>query len=172
MTVYEVLDIVRTRPPMYLGDYRIHSLANLIAGMHWAGAEDGGNPYRDFTSWYCFITNTQSSGPWAELEHQLGDRQALEAFFSHLDRFRACTLTPVETSTGPFHPRSMVTPVPAYLCIAQYCPTEAFILRDLSEVGDDLDEQFASKFFASASAAREHALNKWAAPLTSWQRPS
>src|SRR5690242_18446020 len=100
MTIYEAVDMVRNRPPMYLGDYRIHSLQNLINGMGWAGAEDGGNPYRDFTNWYRFLADTKSGDPWGELEHQLGDRRALDAFFSHLDRFRACTLTPVEISTG------------------------------------------------------------------------
>lgn len=175
MTVYEVLDMVRTRPPMYLGDYRIRSLQNLIAGMGWAGAEDGGNPIKDFTRWYCLVAGIQSSGPWTELELELGEREALEVFFSYLDRFRACILTPIETSTGPLHLRWTVAPmppVPAYLCISQYTPTEAFILRELSEVGDDLNERFASECFVSASAAREHALSKWAAPLASWRRPS
>lgn len=63
MTVYEVLDMVRTRPPMYLGDYRVRSLQDLIAGMGWAGAENGGNPIKDFTRWYCLIAGIQSSGP-------------------------------------------------------------------------------------------------------------
>jgi hypothetical protein len=172
MTVYAMVDMVRRRPPMYLGDYRIHSLQNMIAGMHWAGADDGGNAYRDFTNWYCLVAGARSSCPWTELEDKLGQEAALREFLEHLDRFRACTLVPLEISMGPFSLQWTVTPSPAIpsgLQISRYAPTDVYVLRELGEHGDDLCEEFPSSAFSSASEARGFARSKWAAPQESWR---
>jgi hypothetical protein len=170
-TVYEVLDMVRDRPPMYLGDYRIHSLQNLVAGMHWAGAEDGGNAYKDFSNWCRLVFAEERT--WAELEADLGDRRALETFLLRLDRYRECTLIDIATAFGPSRtwPREPDRPQPAVLRIAQYRPTEVFILRKFMG-REDLNENFASDCFASVEEARDFAATQWSVPATSWRPAS
>src|SRR4051794_36093387 len=88
-TVYEVLDRVRTRPGMYIGDVSVVALQAFESGLSWSELGAGVPSFWAFTHWASAIID-QSTGTWSLMQDRIGPEATIAAYFDHLDRFRKC----------------------------------------------------------------------------------
>lgn len=110
-TYYELFDLVRTRPKMYLGNNGITltALTAFVTGYHFAyfynGLElgEGTPPYSHFTHWITYrLFGRSNSLPWEFMEEELGPSVAFSTFFEMLDEFRSlqpCLLASIQPSS-------------------------------------------------------------------------
>lgn len=110
-TIYDLFDLVRTRPKMYLGNNGITltALMALVTGYNFAcfynGVElyEGTPPYSHFVHWITYrLFGKPSSLPWEFMEDQLGQSVAFSTFFEMLDEFRSlqpCLLASIQPSS-------------------------------------------------------------------------
>jgi hypothetical protein len=96
-TVYDLLDVVRRRPGMYIGEPSILALQTFLSGFFLAlrsvGADigDGSPPYQDFHDWIAARHGLrESTSGWARilLSAAGSEETALDRFFTELDEFR------------------------------------------------------------------------------------
>ncbi len=98
-TLYQVLDKMRERPAMYIGEYSITALYHFIQGFFMAC--DGGtkevpsfNGFNDFVGEYY---GKYTTAGWKDLilsDHFGNEQEALRHFYTLLDAFRAMSNTP------------------------------------------------------------------------------
>lgn len=126
-TIYNLIDMVRRRPGMYIGSNRISDLSTYLAGAQAAMFQYrvgslGAPSFAHFDCWtHCYFKRPMTSGGWRHvlLDDSGGDEAAaLDAFFRVLDVFRASTN--VSVLTGTFGQREL-TP--------QASPHDAFRLN-------------------------------------------
>lgn len=110
-TIYDLFDLVRTRPKMYLGNNGITltALMALVTGYKFAcfynGVEldEGTPPYSHFVQWITYrLFGKPSSLPWEFMEDQLGQSVAFSTFLEMLDEFRSlqpCLLASIQPSS-------------------------------------------------------------------------
>lgn len=110
-TIYDLFDLVRTRPKMYLGNNGITltALMALVTGYNFAcfynGVEldEGTPPYSHFVHWITYrLFGKPSSLPWEFMEDQLGQSVAFSTFFEMLEEFRSlqpCLLASIQPSS-------------------------------------------------------------------------
>jgi len=97
-TIYDLFDLVRTRPKMYLGNNG-QTLTTLIAfanGYDFAclhngvKLDEGTPPYSHFVHWITYrLFGKPSSLPWEFMEDRLGQSAAFSTFLEMLDEFRS-----------------------------------------------------------------------------------
>ncbi|MCC3420159.1 MAG: hypothetical protein JGK24_11125 [Microcoleus sp. PH2017_29_MFU_D_A] len=110
-TYYDLFDLVRTRPKMYLGNNgeTLTALMALVTGYHFAcfykgiKLDEGTPPYSHFIHWITYrLFGKPNSLPWDFMEEELGQSAAFSTFFEMLDEFRslqACLLASIQPST-------------------------------------------------------------------------
>ncbi len=110
-TIYDLLDLVRTRPKMYLGNNGITltALMALVTGYNFAcfynGVEldEGTPPYSHFLHWITYrLFGKPNNLPWEFMEDQLGQSVAFSTFFDMLDEFHSlqpCLLARIQPNS-------------------------------------------------------------------------
>ena len=144
--VYGVLDHLRQRPAMYLGNKGRKSFVALIAFMlGLAFAEvDGGEP-----SFYLFIhwiagrvKGMSSTMPWEWMEEEWGNDQAFDRFFELLDEYRTCERVCVSRAIlrehqpkfyyqESFDGELLIPEKPLEVCITQFAPSAVYCLLEI-----------------------------------------
>lgn len=110
-TIYDLFDLVRTRPKMYLGNNG-QTLTTLIAfanGYDFAclqngvKLDEGTPPYSHFVHWITYrLFGKPNSLPWEFMEYRLGQSAAFSTFLEMLDEFRSlqpCLFASIQPST-------------------------------------------------------------------------
>ncbi|MEG4343183.1 hypothetical protein QUB70_07800 [Microcoleus sp. A003_D6] len=142
-TMYDLFDLVRTRPKMYLGNNgkTLTALMAFFSGYHFACLEnkvkldEGTPPYSHFVDWIPHrLFGKPNNLIWEFMENELGQSVAFSTFFEMLDEFRSlqpCLLASIQPSskhqpTGKVlihqgNPEeSLPTPVPSNITIVGY----------------------------------------------------
>jgi len=92
--IYELLDALRKRPGMYLGNSGRSSFNTLIAfvtALEFANLEKGSPSFWGFSRWITGrVDGMSTSMPWYWMEHEWGNEKAFEMFFELLDEYRTC----------------------------------------------------------------------------------
>ena len=109
MLIYDILDGVRERPALYMGNKSITVLKNFLDGAAYAshilGIDDGYNdfspiPFRFFNDYVAqFYNYLESTSGWANmiLSENNGDEQAsFDMFYTLLDNFRSIKISKME----------------------------------------------------------------------------
>jgi hypothetical protein len=110
-TIYDLFDLVRTRPKMYFGN-KGKTLTALIAfvngyyfacGQNGVELDEGTPPYWHFVNWISpRLFGYRSNLPWDVMENELGQSVAFSTFFEMLDEFRTlqpCLLASIQPSS-------------------------------------------------------------------------
>jgi hypothetical protein len=96
-SIYDVLELVRKRPPIYLDEYSIKRLRSFLVGYQGGLISQGfefrnANPdFHAFNDWVAKrLGFFESTAGWCNmiLEKSVNERDALERFFALLDEFK------------------------------------------------------------------------------------
>jgi hypothetical protein len=93
--LYDLLEKIRKRPPMYLGYYSIFNLQSFLAGRYQARHELGipkteqERDFEEFQDWIQKKYGIQSSQSWARIInfYSSDEREALNRFFELIEEF-------------------------------------------------------------------------------------
>ncbi|WP_201983695.1 hypothetical protein [Hymenobacter rubidus] len=92
-SVFELLNDIRKRPPMYLGKPSIHHLRCFLSGWFHGNSSQVKDAalFDEFASWIAKKHKVKSTQGWAKIiEFWSADEiDALKQFFVHLDEFQA-----------------------------------------------------------------------------------
>lgn len=101
MSLYAILDEIRIRTPMYIGEASITCLRSFLLGIDFlvlkrcVEALPESPPFEDFHDWVASKYGwCESTAGWAKIilaECQNDERLALERFFADLDQFRGAS---------------------------------------------------------------------------------
>ncbi|MCU0545686.1 MAG: hypothetical protein MUE44_26550 [Oscillatoriaceae cyanobacterium Prado104] len=110
-TIYDLFDLVRTRPKLYLGNNGITLTALMAFVIGYESAcfyngikiDEGTPPYWHFVNWIPHrLFGESNTLPWDIMEDQFGQSVAFSTFFEMLDEFRslqACLLSSIQPSS-------------------------------------------------------------------------
>lgn len=110
-TNYDLFDLVRTRPKMYLGNNgkTLTALMAFVTGYYFAcfhnglKLDEGTPPYSHFVHWIPYrLFGKPNNLPWEFMENELGQSAAFSTFFEMLDEFRSlqpCLLASIQPSS-------------------------------------------------------------------------
>jgi hypothetical protein len=101
-SVYDVLDALRVRPGMFLGNKSVALLQAFLAGLTFSDLDSGTPSFWDFPRWFEIRARTSSTFPWQRVEAQLGVEGAFDKYFEYLDEFRANTASEIDHARPPF----------------------------------------------------------------------
>lgn len=172
-TVYDVLDQVRTRPGMFLGEASIVALQAFTSGLTWSELSPGRPSFWDFNRWASAVIDG-STGPWHLMESRLGSAATLDRYFRYLDRYRSCREVTLARATRPFvshtisvSPSGVHSPMPAphSVVVGRFIPSPVFYVA--SKNADGIEKH--GQFFRSKSAAMRHAEQAWSFSSTRWR---
>ena len=179
-SAYDILDSLRDRPGMYLGDRYERNQFDLfqafLTGLSLAEL-DGGNPsFWGFSRWVTgYVDGMSASCPWGWLEARRGQEQSFKDFFLYLDVYRACRIIEIATlTTTDLMPafysldserRRIAPPIPDSIHIGQFAPSEVFFLGE--RYGDRLEMHFP--YHGSLSDAIDDAHGRWQVPADRWK---
>ena len=178
-TVYDILDELRERPAMFLGNLYVRNpLATLRAFIHGLQFSeiDGGEPsFWEFNRWVIgYVDEMSNNLPWDWLEDQRGGEQGFQDFFTYLDEYRKCRIVQVASPIiHEFIPRfrrldsnldEMAPPIPDSIHIGQFAPSEVFFLAEM--YGDKMEMEFP--YPNTIDGAIAEARSRWSVPETPW----
>ncbi|MDX1947649.1 MAG: hypothetical protein SFU86_19785 [Pirellulaceae bacterium] len=178
-TVYEILDALRVRPALFLGNlHRRHPFATLLAfldGLSFADIDPGTPPIWLFSRWITArVDGISTNLPWDWLEEQLGGDGAYAAYFQYLDEYRACLEVEVARPEGvELVPRfwrvdskgcQVSPPIPERLYVGQWAPSEVFFLTEV--YGASVERCFP--YHRSVEGVVEEAQSRWSVPASAW----
>ena len=172
--IYEVLDAIRKRPPLYFGtNTSIKSLFTtliaFISGLQLSSMTiNAGNPsYWEFSSWFPIKTGGSNTLPWDWAVATWGEEKAFEKFFELLDEYRNCEYVYLfraivnEHQPNIYrqtkHGQRIEVQKPLELFIGQYAPSSVFYLL---EVYLDKHEKYVPHH-NSPDRAKELAKSRW-----------
>jgi hypothetical protein len=178
-TIYEILDALRVRPALFLGNlHRRHPFATLLAfldGLSFADIDPGSPPIWLFSRWITARVDRISTNlPWDWLEEQLGGDGAYAAYFQYLDEYRACREIEVARAEGvDLVPRfwrvdskggRVSPPIPERLYVEQWAPSRVFFLAEV--YGTSVERCFP--YHRSVEGVVEEAHSRWSVPASAW----
>ncbi|MEL6603593.1 MAG: hypothetical protein AAFP20_10265 [Cyanobacteria bacterium J06614_10] len=178
-TVYEILDELRERPAMFLGNNYIHSpltaLQAFICGLSFSNIDGGEPSFWGFNRWVTsYVNNMSKSLPWEWLAEERGEQQGFQDFFSYLEKYHTCQIVQVATpTTHNLVPRfryldsdlsEIAPPIPNSIHIGQFAPSEVFFLAET--YGHNMEKDFP--YHTTIEDAIASAQLRWSIPETKW----
>jgi hypothetical protein len=174
-TIYELLDVLRVRPALYLGKSSISHLQAFLSGLGFANLDPGKPSIWGFTRWITGRVNGISiTLPWDWLEAELGTKASLEAYFRYLDEYRACTEVELAFASNikrtplgySLDSEGRSQPLPDGLYVGQFAPSKVFFLAELH--GEKTEISFP--YYGEIRSAIEDAKSRWGVPFSAWSR--
>ena len=176
-TVYELLDTLRPRPALYLGQSSIGHLSAFLSGLSFANLDPGVPSIWGFNRWITArVKGISTNLPCMWLEEKLGPEAALEAYFHYLDEYRVCKESEVALATsakliprfflGDSAGNKLSPPLPDRLFVGQFSPSKVFFLGE--DYGDNVERCFP--YHTTMKAAIAEARSRWSVPVSAWKR--
>jgi hypothetical protein len=182
LDIYDLLNELRKRPAMYLGNCGDHSFKCLQSFL--VGLSISENQQIQFHSFWEFgrwvsgrLEDWSVSMPFYQLEEELGNDGAFERYFELLDEFKACKQVCHEKALifeayksnfyliPPDNIHSRVEPEkPLVICVGQYAPSNVFYLY---EIYPDRSEKHYP-YQNSIEEVKVEALTRWGIKENEW----
>ena len=94
--IYEIIDLVRLRPQMYIGENKLSTLTSFLAGVHFALGINGVKEFPEFNKFHAWVReekfklNPLSVGYCKTILGQTNgdEKKGLEMFFELIDEFK------------------------------------------------------------------------------------
>lgn len=179
--IYELLDNVRKRPAMYLGNLRsLSSLMAFVRGIVFRGLCKSDPPFYLFGNWLGVRVSEMKGNtmPFEWMEREWGSEKAFDMFFELLDEYRNCKVVcryrAIITNQksgfficyGSYGIEERIEPEkPLEICVAQFAPSDVYYL---CEVYFDRHDFYRSSFRKSAIEVRELAQPHWGVSQNDW----
>ncbi|GAB4211723.1 MAG: hypothetical protein OHK0012_04740 [Synechococcales cyanobacterium] len=180
-TVYEILDALRRRPALFLGNpFHRHPFATLQAflnGLMFSNLEPGIPSVWLFSQWITArIDGISTTLPWDWMAEHLGCESAYMTYFQYLDEYRACREIEVaQTRATTFVPQfwcadtdgnPMSPSIPDRIYIGQGDPSEVYFLAEV--YGTHVEQCFP--YQRSVADAIEEAQSRWGVSASAWSQ--
>lgn len=177
--IYELLDALRKRPAMYLGNTGKKSFTALVAFVSALGVVevDAGDPcFWRFSRWITGrVCGMSPTLPWDWMDEEWGNEQAFDKFFELLDEYRTCKSVCLSRAIlrehePTFYYRKSIDGEllkpgkPLEVCIAQFAPSEVYYLLEVY-VGRQ-EEYFP--YQKSIDEVKELAKSRWRVSEDEW----
>lgn len=176
-SIYDVLDALRKRPGMYLGNRGKKSFVALIAfitGLDFAGLDEGEPPFWKFSRWITGrVEGMSTTLPWEWMDEKYGGEQAFELFFDLIDEYRTCRTICVAKATIQVHKSTFYNSEPTTLektievRIFQFVPSNVYFVVEVCV--DKHYEHFP--YHKSVHEAKEKAKSRWGLVDDEWFSP-
>jgi hypothetical protein len=172
-SIYDVLDQVRARPGMFIGDVSIMALEAFTSGLGWSELPAGHPSFWEFNRWASAVFD-DSTLPWRLLEQRVGRFAAVQHYFQYLDEYRACREVVLARARGAFVSKAFRIfpsgaqrrlPAPDTIVVGQFHPSRVFYVATKRH---GAIEKYPL-YFRTKSGAMRSAEQAWSFPKTLWR---